>query len=430
MPPPGPPHRRARLNYRIRTIAFAYAFVVLAVHGYEQGFGAFFWALLALQFLAYPHFMYWRAVSAPNSKVAEEHNLYVDSTLMGAWVAFLHFPLWLAYAAFFSTTLNAAVVRGMVGAIWSAGCFGAGAAFWVARWGPDFGAPTSAAVTALAFAGSLGYSVMVGHAVYLQNRRLADARDEVRSSEERYRLIAENAGDLIGMVDQAGRWLYASPSYGRVLNDADLAEGADAFRRAHPDDAEQARVALLRVAATGRTREMGLRLVDRDGRVRRYRLHIQAINGERPASRLLLVSQDVTDLHEREERVLVAAHALEGMTEAIMITAGDGTIVTVNRAFCELTGYSRDDVLGQPETLFRNALQPPEFYREVYAHLDQHGYWSGTTWSRRKNGSVYREWRSIRAVKGAGGEVTHYVYVFYEVDRGGAAEAQPQPYKG
>jgi PAS domain S-box-containing protein len=63
--------------------------------------------------------------------------------------------------------------------------------------------------------------------------------------------------------------------------------------------------------------------------------------------------------------VLLAAHALEGMTEAIVIIAADGTIVTVNRAFSELTGYTRNDVLGQPERVIRNALQPPEFYDEV-----------------------------------------------------------------
>jgi PAS domain S-box-containing protein len=137
---------------------------------------------------------------------------------------------------------------------------------------------------------------------------------------------------------------------------------------------------------------------------------------------VVLVSQDVTDLRESEERVLLAAHALEGMTEAIMITAADGTIVTVNRAFTELTGHAREDVLGQPEKSVRNALQPTEFYDEIAAIVQRDGHWSGTTWSRRKNGSVYREWRSVRAVKETD-KITHYVMLFYEV---GAAQGRPQ----
>ena len=109
------------------------------------------------------------------------------------------------------------------------------------------------------------------------------------------------------------------------------------------------------------------------------------------------------------------------MTEAIMITSADGTIVTVNRAFCEITGHARDDVLGQAEKTIRSGLLPAEFYDEAYATVLREGYWSGTSWARRKNGSVYREWRSVRAVKDAAGSATHYVMVFYEV--GGASRA-------
>jgi len=186
----------------------------------------------------------------------------------------------------------------------------------------------------------------------------------------------------------------------------------------HPDDADRARVGVLRSAASGKSREVALRLVDREGRVRQYKTRVQAISSQEEAlaaQRLLLVSQDVTDLRDSEERLLLAAHAFEGMTEAIVITAADGTIVTVNRAFVELSGFTRDDVLGQHERAIRNALQPPEFYDEVFRAVSRDGYWSGTTWARRKSGSVYREWRSIRAVKDASGAVTHYVIVFSEV---------------
>lgn len=410
-----------RINYCIRAGSFAWCFAVLAVHGYEIGMGALFWALLVLQFLVYPHLAYLRARFALDPKRAEQVNLLTDSGLLGAWIAGLHFPLWIVYAALFSTTLNAMVVGGAVVALWSIGVFGAGAAVFIAGAGFTFAPGTSDAVTTLCFLGALAYSAAVGGVVFRQNRRLLATRDQLRSSEERYRLIAENAGDLIAMLDLDGRWLYTSPSYQRVLEPADLQAGVDAFRRMHPDDAEHGRTAVARAAVMGRARDLALRLVDRYGRFRQYKARLQVIGMGTSLPRLLLVSQDVTDLRDSEERLLVSAHALEGMTEAILITSADGTVLTVNRAFCQITGRKRDEVLGQNESSLRNALQPPEFYTEVFATVGRDGYWSGTTWARRRNGVVYREWRSIRSIRGPDGAVTHFVMVFYEVDAPGRA---------
>jgi len=408
-------HPMARIHYAIRAGAFAYSFLVLAIHGAERGFGAWYWLALVVQFLVYPHLAYLHARRAAEPRRAERINLYLDATLLGAWIGVLHFPLWIAYAALFSTSLNAIVVFGAVRGAWVIAAFAAGAAVGMALRGVEFLEETSPLVTMLCFVGSLAYSGAVGAVVYA-------LRERVRDSEARYRLLAENAADLIAIVSREGTWIYASPSFAAVLDPAGLIAGSDAFAHAHPDDATNSRIALLRSAITGKEREMRLRLVDREGRMRQYRALVQPVKGEAlPAERLVLALRDVTDLRESEERLLITAHALEGMTEATMITAADGTIVTVNRAFCEITGHERGDVLGQPEKAVRSGLQPAEYYDEVYATVHRLGHWSGTGWNRRKDGALYREWRSVRSVKDSSGAVTHYVHVFYEADSPRAA---------
>jgi PAS domain S-box-containing protein len=408
-------HPMVRINYAIRAGSFAYSFIVLGIHGAERGSGAAFWVALCLQFLVYPHLAWLHARRARDPRSAEQANIYADAAMLGGWIGALHFPLWPAFAAIFSTTLNAAVVLGIVRGAWSAAAFGGGAAIGMAFAGTEFLAETSNLVTALCVVGALAYSTSVGAVVHWLRRRLAE-------SEGRYRLLADHAADLVAIVDRDARWIYASPSFEAVLDGHDLVAGSDALARAHPEDASHARIALLRSAATGKRRELSLRLVDRAGRIRQYQATLQPVREEPlPANRLVVALRDVTDLRESEERLLVAAHALEGMTEAIMITSIDGTVQTVNRAFTQVTGYAADDVLGRPESELRGALQPPSFHQEVYAAVERDGYWSGTTWSKRKNGSVYREWRSVRLVRDAGGRPAHYVTVFYEL---GAPNAQ------
>ena len=99
-----------------------------------------------------------------------------------------------------------------------------------------------------------------------------------------------------------------------------------------------------------------------------------------------------------------------------MITGADGIVQTVNQAFCEITGYARAEVVGRPEKALRKGAQPPQFYDDLYATVQREGRWSGTQHGARKDGSVYREWRSVLAVRDALGATTHYVIVFFDAD--------------
>jgi PAS domain S-box-containing protein len=411
--------RLARTNRAVRTAAFAYCLIPIGLYLAERQAGSAAWALAVLLFAVYPQLAYWRAVRSAAPARAELDNLLLDSALLGAWSAYLGFPRWIGFSLIAAAMLNAAVNRGASGVLLSLGCSTAGAVLVMTVRGFDFDPNMTPLVAGLCIGGLSAYISAVGCVVYAQNRRLSAAHDTLRTSEERYRLIAENADDLVAMLDGEGRWLYASPSYQKVVKPGELAPGADPFERLHPDDAEAAKAAVARAMASGKPRALHWRMVDREGRVRQYQVRLQPVG-----QRVVVVSRDVTDLRESEERLLLAAHALEGMTEAIMITAAEGTIVTVNRAFCEITGHAREDVLGLPEKAVRSGMQPAEFYDEVYASVQRDGYWSGTAWKRRKNGAVYREWRSVRAVRQDGesrdGAISHYVHVFYEVGAPGS----------
>jgi PAS domain S-box-containing protein len=397
-----------------------------------------FRSLLALQFLLYPQFAYLRAIAAKDSRKAEIGNLYFDSVTLGAWVAMLGFPTWIAYGTLFSTTLNSAVLRGAAGAVWAAVSFAAGALFWVALMGYQHYAGTSDLVTALCFFGSLAYSAGVGLVVQNQHQRVRRAREELREGARRYQLITEHAADLVAMVDRDGRFGYASPSYGRILAAEDLAPGADAFRRVHDDDQLRVRGALQVLMKNGMSGRLRMRLHTRYGEVRRFEtlVHVVrdesgAVSGEEPAiTGAVMASRDITDLREREEQLEVAGLAFERMSEAMMITNAAGRILSVNRAFARITGYEQGEALGQHESKFRSGMQPADFYDDLYGAVLRNGQWRGTTWSQRRDGTAYREWRSVSAVRDAEGRVTHYVILFGEMEGHGAGLADEAPLAG
>ena len=90
------------------------------------------WSLLFLQFIVYPQLVYLRAVRSTRPARAELDNLFLDAAFLGAWVAFLGFPIWITYALVAAATLNAAVNRGWQGLALALASMALGAGLWAA----------------------------------------------------------------------------------------------------------------------------------------------------------------------------------------------------------------------------------------------------------------------------------------------------------
>ncbi len=135
-------------------------------------------------------------------------------------------------------------------------------------------------------------------------------------------------------------------------------------------------------------------------------------------------TRDNTDRRRAEEKLRLAAQVFENSGEAIMITDHDNRIVSVNRAFTEMTGYAQVDVLGQPPSMLASDRHDPDFYQRMWRSLLENGHWRGEIWNRRSNGEIYPNWLGISTLKDGGGRVSHYVAIFADISERKAAEAR------
>lgn len=148
-------------------------------------------------------------------------------------------------------------------------------------------------------------------------------------------------------------------------------------------------------------------------------MHVLQFSGRRAG---MVLAHDVTESRRAEDRLRQAATVFENTREGIIITDPDERILRVNRAFCELTGYTEEEALGQTPRLLHSDRQSPAFYAALWATLQDTGHWQGEIWNRRKNGDVYPELLSVSAVKNSTGVVTHYVGVFADLSQIRASE--------
>lgn len=421
-----PAPRSVRVIYLARSVSFAYAFGVLALLAWQREPGAGVWIGMVLQFLLYPHLLYAHSLRAAKPKQAELNHLWLDSFLLGAWLAVFGFSEWIAFGLVLATTQNSIVFRGLTGFAGSILLFCAGSLAMGAATGFRYLPEIGQLAFVLCLAGSLAYAWMISYFVFFNSRKLARAQQDLRRSEERYRLITENVGDLVALLDAEGRWVYFSPSHAQYLHARALSLGNDSYACLAPVDRPRLAAALHEAMAHGTPFELCLHLQAKDGTTRLLKSIGRRVAGhDGLPPHVVLVSRDISELREQQERLDVAAHAFNEMTEAIMISTADGTVVTVNEAFCRITGLDAKEVIGASEHTARLACQPDSFYDELYAAVERDGRWTGTTWSRRKDGSLYREWRNVSAIRDDAGRISYFVSLFFELDSHDAHTAPP-----
>jgi diguanylate cyclase (GGDEF)-like protein/PAS domain S-box-containing protein len=119
-------------------------------------------------------------------------------------------------------------------------------------------------------------------------------------------------------------------------------------------------------------------------------------------------------LQEQADSLAVAAVAFDTQ-QAIMITAPDEKIISVNKAFCDITGYEADEVIGQTPRILKSNYHSRDFFKDIWLVLQQEGYWQGEIWNRRKTGELYPIGQSIKTIRNANGEITHYLATFTDI---------------
>lgn len=124
------------------------------------------------------------------------------------------------------------------------------------------------------------------------------------------------------------------------------------------------------------------------------------------------------------ERARLTA-AVEQAADAVIMTDAEGKIQYVNPAFSAMTGYTREEAVGEYPRILKSGRQGPEFYRELWATIKSGRVWHGEVINRRKDGTLYTEEMQITPVEAARGEIAGYIAFKRDVTgRRAAEEAQ------
>jgi len=113
---------------------------------------------------------------------------------------------------------------------------------------------------------------------------------------------------------------------------------------------------------------------------------------------------------------------MEHSPAATVLTDPGKRIVYVNQAFERLSGYAREELIGQKAQVLKSGLHSAEFYADLERRLVAGDAWQGDLVNRRKDGTLYTASAMIAPIRGADEQVTGFVGTLRDVTAERAAE--------
>ena len=261
--------------------------------------------------------------------------------------------------------------------------------------------------------------VFLYHLLEVKHRALGKALEELRREHEnhgrllsRYEAIIENTNEGFWVVDasdfsirEVNRALCAMLGYppGEII-------GKTPFDLV---DEENRKLILAHASRKDNDRcVFEIELLTSDGDKRFVRINSTKVSGRNgePDFRFAFLT-DLSDYVRSQKEVRKLSTAVEQSAHSVIITDKDGVIEYVNPKFCEVSGYSREEILGRNPRILKSGHHDQDFYRRLWETVQSGQVWHGELCNRRKDGSLYWERASIAPVRDERGEVSNFIAI-------------------
>lgn len=129
------------------------------------------------------------------------------------------------------------------------------------------------------------------------------------------------------------------------------------------------------------------------------------------AIRMLGTHRDITEEKKSESELEKLHQAIIQSPISVVITDTEGYIEFFNPAFCKITGWNDQEILGKKPSFLKSGFQPASYYEKLWKTITSGNVWQGEFKNKKKNGEYYWELASISPIRNSYGNITHYVKI-------------------
>ncbi len=257
----------------------------------------------------------------------------------------------------------------------------------------------------------------------ITERREAEAK--LRESEEKFRTLSEQSPNMI-YINKGGKIVYANQRCVELMGYSKEEFYAPTFNYLSliaPEHISTVKKNFSKHLAGEELAPHEYALIAKNRR-RIVGLHTTRLIDFEGESAILGIVTDVTGTRHAEEELRKLQRAVEQSPSSIVITDTEGAIEYVNPKFCEITGYSLAEAIGENPRILKTGHTTPEQYAALWETIRSGQEWRGEFRNKKKNGEIFWEQASISPVRDAVGNITHFLAVKEDITKRKILEQQ------
>jgi PAS domain S-box-containing protein len=250
---------------------------------------------------------------------------------------------------------------------------------------------------------------ILGIAHDITERKLSE--DLLRESEEKYRFLAESSPEAIFLIDSNGYMIYLNTTAAIQFNsDPSDIIGKHLKDIFPPDQAQENLAEMQNVISTKQPMYLEKEMKFPNGSQWLANRLTPVIKDNKVVS-VLGLSIIITKQKMAELELRKVSRAVEQGPASVVITDINGNIDYVNEKFCDLTGYSKEEVIGKNPSILSSGNHDKKFYEDLWNTILSGKNWSGEMQNTKKNGELYWESALISPLINSNGDITNFVAV-------------------
>ncbi len=271
----------------------------------------------------------------------------------------------------------------------------------------------------LIFLGLAVFNLTLRKKVRLKTAELEGALNQLKSSEKRYRLIAENMSDVITVMDMNLRSTYVSPSIQRltgftveeaVEHSIEEIMTSDSLKKILGIIEEEMMVEASGTADPKRSRIIEYEQYRRDETIVWVEASCKFLRDRNQApTGMLIISRDITERKKVEEEHRFLSAITANLSDSIIVTNARFEIIYINLQTEKLFGYSRNELKGKLPDFLNAEPTAEEIQKKIYETVSSGEIFYGESLNKKKDGSIFNCEYKIMPLPGKEGKPSAYV---------------------